>query len=381
MKMKKLIVFILTLSLIVSGTVFGFAADNTGMAFTGEEVKLSLDDAKKMMLTSGAAIEKAEINLKINKAKTKASYEDVADAYTTFMTMMGEMSASRTKKQMADMTYEFAKEQTTRNYDAEINQIVRDTVDNYYKLAQAKEALRISTDYVAVQEKLYQNTKSKFNLCVVSKQDVLKAEQGLYEAKVNAEKAGNGYSTARMGFNIAFGFGLMQNVTITDALVEAEISGMPLEDAIAKAMENRNEIRGVDFSLKIKELVLKETGARVSRTSATYLKAAANVMEARYLSEDTKKKIEMDVRMKYMDMIQKSSEIELGRLTVANAKESYRLAVLQYDAGMATLTETQQLQVAAYQAELNYYITLLGYNLAIIDYEQSATVGTFIVGF
>ena len=89
----------------------------------------------------------------------------------------------------------------------------------------------------------------------------------------------------------------------------------------------------------------------------------------------------MDVKSKYMNMTQKQSEVELGKLRVETAKEAYRLANLQYDAGMATLADAQQAQYGAYQAELAYYMTLLDYNLSIIEYEQSMTVGTMSVVF
>lgn len=381
--MKKISILMI-LTLVMLSTMPVFAVDNVAMEFTGEEINLSLTDAENMMLKSGTAIETANINVKINKAKTSSYYENVSDIESLDRLKgsgLAISTPSKTQKEMASYAANFAKEQTQRNYDAELNQIIRDTVENYYKLAQAKESQRISADNVVVQEKLYQNTQSKFNLGVVSKQDVLKAEIGLNEAKVNAEKAENMYSNARMGFNIQFGYELMQNIIITDNLEEVAISDVALDDAIAKALTNRNEIKGAAFGEKMAEYTLRENGNKISKSSAKYHESAANLAGAQASNKNAPKMIEMDVRSKYMNMIQKKSEVELGKLSVSNAKETYRLANLQYDAGMATLTDTQQAQLGAYQAELSYYSTLLDYNLAVIDYEQSTTVGTYSVKF
>ena len=380
--MRKIISLILICLLFICVPAVVFAEDDStagsmnknSMEFTGEEIGLSLDDAKKMMLTSGTDFLTAEMNMKANKAQNRSYSENIARIW------MGN-APSKTLIEMTDYAYDFTKAQIKLNYDAEINKIVRDVIENYYKLANAKEALRISNDNVTVQEKLYQNTQSKFKLGVVSKQDVLKAEIGLNDAKVKAETAENMYINARMGFNIKFGYDLMQNIIITDTLEEAPISDISLNDAINSALSNRNEIRRAAFNLKMSELSLRETGNTISSSSAKYLEAAARLMGAQTASEVAPKTVEMDVRSKYLNMTQKKSEIELGKLSVSNAKETYRLANLQYDAGMATLTDTQQAQLGAYQAELAYYSTLLEYNLAIIDYEQSTTVGTATVTF
>jgi len=383
--MKKGIGFILTLSLIASSAAFGFADSGAVMEFTGDEMKMSLEDVQTMMLTSSTAIEMAKYKEKVNKGKTKQYYEkagnlersrnasNVTEAGDTIWTAS---SPSRTQIEMADVASTFASEQTPRNYEAEVNQIIRDTQNRYYGLVQVKELLRISQENTAIYEKLYQNTQSKFNLGVVSKQDVLKAEIGLNQAKVDAQSAENTYKLNQMGFNILLGLDLMQKVTLTDTLTEATISEVPLDEAITKALENRNEIAEAAYKLKSAELELRQAANTVIKSSSTYQSVAAALMMAEYTNKNQPKEIEKDVRDKYMTMMQKKAAVEQGKLNVANAKETYRLANLQYDAGMYTLTDTQQTQIAAYQTELSYYATLLEYNLAIIDYEQSYTVGT-----
>ena len=387
--MKRTICLALILSLVICSTIVGIAAENNSievsaennlMEFTGEEIKLSLEDAKKMMLTQGVDFEIANLNLRANRAKTRHHFEEIARSWIDPITRE-RRQPSRTTREMTDLSVEFAREQTPKNYEAELNKITRNVVRDYYTLAHLKEAVRISNENVAIQERVYQNTVNRVNLGIMARSDLLAAEIGLNEAKVRAESAEIGYANLRMAFNIAFGYELIQNITLTDTLEEVEPSDISLEDAIALALENRNEIHGAAYNVKLKELELRETGNSFSRSSATYLNVAVALMGAQLAYDNAPKNVERDVRANYMDMIQKHSEVELRKLGVANAKEVFRLTNLRFEAGMVTLVEVQQAQLMAFNAELDYYKALLDYNLAIIDYELSTTVGIQTASF
>jgi outer membrane protein TolC len=205
--------------------------------------------------------------------------------------------------------------------------------------------------------------------------EVLMAEVALNQATVEAERNEIAYYNARMMFNIAFGYELMQNIAITDLLEEAPVSEISLEDAIRKALENRNEMHGAAFDVEHFEYLRRETGNSVSRSSGTYrtVVAGQRAAEAAYVS--VPKQIEAEVRSRYLDMRQRNSELELGRANVVNAREAFRLANLQYEVGMITLVETHASLLAVYNAELFLNMTLLQYNLAILDYELATTVG------
>jgi len=376
--MRKIIGLTLIISLLIGSTVFGFAAEQQPMVFTGSSVELSLQGAKDRMLSDGAPIAMAELNRRIDNATTRANFERYALVMTPIWNEDGREILSRgrvVQREIAEFAIAFSREQTPRNYDAEVNQIIRNVVYQYYQLAHARENLRISRDNMAIQQTLYENTQRMFDLGLRSRQDVLTAELGLNEARVSVEAAENGLNNARMGFNIAFGFDLMQNVTLTDSLEMAPIPDTSLQEAIGMALENRNEIHVANFRFELTEMEMRDA-ARGSRFSAAHIQAEANLMRATADKTNAPKRVEMDIRTKYMNMHHSKNKVELGRLNVVNAQEAYRLANLQFNAGMITLVEAQQAQLMAFTAELRYYAALLEYNLAIIDFELATTVGT-----
>jgi len=173
---------------------------------------------------------------------------------------------------------------------------------------------------------------------------------------------------------------LTQDVSLTDGLKEAPVSELPLNEAIEKALENRNEIHGSVFNLKNAEFSLRQIRG-ISSTAARHLEVSARLLRAEADHENEPKNIERDVRQKYMNMIQKKAEAELGRQNAEHAKEAHHIAERRFEAGLTTLAEVRQAQLASFRAELAYSAALLEYNLSITDYEQSATVGVVSVSF
>lgn len=354
-----------------------------GMVFQGEEKKMSLAQAKELVMTSSTGIEVAKINLAANKAKTESYYQTYRKTNATYPDPIfgGTITSSRTEKAMTKLMADFAKAQSENNYQAEINVLHADAIKNYFELQQAIRARTISEDNLATQATMLKNTNSKYRLGVVSKQDVLRAEVSYNQAKTDLDAARSREALARMNYNTYFSFHLMQKVTLTDSLEVTTISTLPLQEAIQKAKTNRNEVAGADFMLKYRELNLTNVGNNYSKASSYYLQAQADLMSAQKTSREMPIKMEMDVRAKYMDMMNAKAQADLGKMSADKAAETYRLAQLQYDMGMATLTDAQQAQSGSYAAQLQYSQNLLKLKLAVMAYETAVTVGTYSVPF
>ena len=354
---------------------------SNGMMFTGEEISLSLLEMQELVLTNSSGIELAKINRAANRAKKESYYKMYSltkDEQPDYV-FGGVITSSKTERDMAKLAADFATTQSEANYNAEINQLNYDTIKKYFELKQAIDARKISENNKATQETILKNTNSKFKLGVASKQDVLKAEVSYNQAVVDLANAQSMESIARMSFNSYFGFDLMQKVVLTDELDVISASNIPLEEAITSALTNRNEIKGAEFSKNYSEMNLKNTGNNFSKASAHYLQAQADFMAAEKNYREIVPMIEMDVRSKYGDMMNAMENAELGRLNMEKSAETFRLAQLQYDMGMATLTDVQMAQSGAYGAELQYSQGLLKLRLSVISYENATKEGTYSV--
>lgn len=347
------------------------------MTFTGDPIKLSLEDAYKKMSTDSPQAEVASLN--------KQKVLGVAQGYSEKVSLINKMKDfggdySTTDKNILNIQKEFASTQASKNYEAEMNQLRSETMKNYYTLKELENQVQIAKDNLALREKLLSNTQLKFKLGTVSKSDLLQAEISVNEAKDMLLAAQNGLSSMKMGFNQFMGYSLMQNVTLTDTIKEVPMPKKSLADTIKDALKNRNEVHEADYLVKISTLNLNNYAA-YPRSSSTYINAKMSMLSAETNKKNVPLTIERDVRTKYMTVNEKYAAVQTGKKSVEKAKESERLAQLQYDAGMATLSDVEGAQLAYYEAQMKYSKTLLEYNLAVYDYELAGTVGTTSVKF
>jgi len=382
---RRMIMMILAMLLAAGGSGYAFAAEpaaNAAMGFTGEVVKLSLEDATKKMQSDGPGAEAAALNLKAAKAAAKGYNESVTEMNDMLeqYSAMGIISSSLPNESdvnIIKLQRDFARTQGDFNFEAEMNKLKIDTVRNYFSVLQDLDAVKIQNENLAVQQRILANTQKKFELGIVAKQDVLQAEIAVLAARDGLTAAQNGSALARMGFNNFLGYDVMQDLQLTDTLKAVEVSSVSLEDAIARALANRNEIKAAAFGVKIQDVLMKRIDVRYNSASATYLKQQVATLNAHEYYNSAITGIEIDIRNKYMTMMQKKDAIEKGTASVDKAKELLRLAELSYSVGMNTVSDVHQVQVMVLGEELSLSQAILDYNLAVYDYDVAAGAGTF----
>ena len=342
------------------------------MTFTGTPIKLSLQDAYKKILNDSPGKTVAELNKKDALAISQGYVENIQD-----LNDAAGLVPTKKAKAVQRALRDYAGKLADPNYQAELNNLQMDTMTNYYQVKQLEDLEKIAQETLDLKEKLLTNTQLKFKLGVVAKSDVLQAESAVNSAKDSLLTAQNNLRLKKMAFNTFMGYDLMQNVTLTDSLKQVDLPTKSMESSIKDALANRNEIKAANFGLNIANLTLDVYSSYPSNSSS-YLKAKVAVVEGEKALHDANDGIEMDVRGKYMNMQQKNAAIESGQKIVENAKEGLRLVQLQYDAGMATLTDVNTAQIAYNQSEVALSNNMLDYNLAVEAYNYASGVGTTI---
>jgi len=278
-------------------------------------------------------------------------------------------------KAMAKAMRTFAEENIETNNQARINSFKRDTFENYYTLKNMEAQVSIAKDNLKVNKELLTATQLKFKVGTASKMNLLTAEMDVNTAQSQLTTAQNGLNSLKMGFNVYMGYDLMQAITLTDTIDEPALSTVKLADAIKSALSNRLEVKEAAYNVQMCQISVDKY-KYYPTNSSTYISTQLNLLKAELNNKNQPLTIEMDVRTKYMAMMEKYEAVQSGKQTVANAIETTRLAQLQYDAGMSTLTDVQQAQLGSYTAQLNQAQALLDYNLALEDYNLCMGVGT-----
>jgi hypothetical protein len=369
-----------------------------GMDFTGEAISLSLEDALTRITTTGPDYENAVLAKESFEAQAKgqeelwAQFRSISNALRAANAEISRMPDSPEKAvlaaqagmainpipllnaKLAQFARPYLEEQAGIGYEIDLNRLVYDTTRVYHSVLQAQEALSIAEENLRIQNEILENTRKKLELGMVSKMDVLSAESAVQDAVVKVNAASSGLKSAKMSFNIRLDFPLMQQVVLTDTLHKTETPAIDLKASIAAALTNRNELRQLAFVLEKEELEIADL-ATVSRYGSEYLTAALERKTAEKNLKDTKAYIELEIRTKYMNLQNLANEIASIEKAAENAKEGYRLADLSYNAGMNTLVDVQNVQLASYQAQLGLAAKILEYNLAVSDFAIATGYG------
>lgn len=285
--------------------------------------------------------------------------------------------ATALNKNITKMRREFAKGQIESNYQADMNSIEYETVQMYYNVLLATENYRIAQENVLAKKEILKDTESMLKTGMAAKKEVLAVMADLAEAESDAQAAKTTLETAKMGFNYLLDYPILQTVTLTDPLKEIEAPTLSLEDAIAKALASRNEIKGTAFAEDVYEMLIKNISLRYSKTSSTYLNQEVEYLNAQKTAKDAITKVEIDIRCRYQGLQDKRAALEKAEKTLEYANEGYRLTKLSYSVGMSKLSDVQSMQVTCYLAALGKAAAVKDYDLAVYEFRYASSIGTY----
>lgn len=386
----------LTMGLIVgnASTVFAASAmdtvnttiqsvENANMDFSGTPISLSLKDTITKMQTEGTTAE----NIKLAKTQlelySKSSSEAMSNlkegrkaAQAINATAGAEHvvvpSLTDSTAKGIELAKNYFKQASEISYASAMKSVESAATQAYYGILQAQEAYRIAGEAVKIRQTTYDHAKLKLSLGTITKKDLLEAENGLLTAKSNQAAALTALKSAKMALNSALGNPVMQNITLTGSLAtgESKEAALPLTDAINLAYKNRLEIMTAKYNWQSAALGLDAVNA-YPRSSAKYLTAQYDFNAAKAAYTSTVSDIEKEVRTLYMQLNDAKNNLTTARSAYENAKETARLAKLQYDSGLCTMTDLQGAQTAEYSAQLAVSSAITKYDLALFAYNNS----------
>lgn len=345
-----------------------------GLEFTGPTIDLSLDQALSIATTSGASINAAEIQKQSDSANARANSESVSDMNKVNKDKDSSTSYSKSELDKAKKAKEYYTSMADRNYEAAKNTIKYNVNKAYYSLLNAEEGVRIAKENEQLQNNLLVLVNQKLSLGVASKQDVLEAEINYNTAKSNLDSAEVTLAEKKISFNIELGYDEMQDINLTSKLEMLKMSDLAVDQAVTDAIANRNELYTCAFNIYSAEKEL-DNYKDYPKNSAKYLTAYTNLNSAQNSYNDKEASIKKEVMINSANLISSKNSAENAKLSSEKAKESYDIYLARYKLGLATLDDVQEAQINYADTEKAYSEAILTFNLAVITYDMSATVG------
>lgn len=334
-------------------------------AMAEEEVmSLTLEQAIEMALANNNQV---ELNrLSIEKAKLKLQQDKFGarkipeEAVTNYDVAMG--------KYIAPMASQM--ELTIAEAQAEVREkaLKLQVENNYYELLKKKAALdNAKNSLIRAQEQL-RIAQESYKAGVSAQNEVIGAEVGVAAKEAAVLTAQNDFDKAVM--DLAQTLGLKLDAKIVPA---TQFSFQPLTVDLAaeveKVLQSDVAIIGAREGLKVAEAIFEQASGFYTPNVFMYREAEYGVEEAKVKLKKAQDEAELKVRKAYLDLQSAQKGYETLEKSMESAQESYRVAKLRFEAGVATRLEMEQAADKLSEQEARLMETLYAYNLAAAQFK------------
>ena len=261
------------------------------------------------------------------------------------------------------------------NWQKRREELMLNIVNAYLGALKARHLYQLSLENVNQTEKYLKMTKTKYEVGLVPKADLLRIEVNLATAKNNLSKAEIAAQTSLLALKNMLGIPLHTDVELCDVdlpvLEELPEPPRMLEDALKK----RSDYLSGEIIVKLAEINLslargsywpnlfaiasygQNQVARLNwdnnkwtlslnltmniwdggKTGASLKEAKASLEQAKLNQEMARQKIEMELIQLYLSRIEILQRLTLNEKAVEQARENLRVAEKSYEAGLVTV--------------------------------------------
>ena len=299
-----------------------------------------------------------------------------------------------------------------RDVDAAYNQLRLDVSEAFYGALVAREFVRVAQQSVSLVEKQLQIAEASLDAGAATDFDVLRAKVQLANAKSVLIRAENGVRTAKNAYKTVLNIPLAEDVSVKGTLEISENHQMPalnLDELIQQALENRPEVHRTQFNEQaaLKQIDIAKTrrlpdlglfsnyqisqnerltemnriwsvGVQINipifdgfATSAALQQTESILKQVQLGGNQVKVGVEFEIRAAYLNLRGAQTLIDVQRETIAQARESVRIANLQFQNGIITTVALTDTQLALTQAEVNRLQTHHDYVVGLARLEKA----------
>lgn len=292
--------------------------------------------------------------------------------------------------QAAKLSYQAVEREVTAAY----HQLRLDVSESFYGVLVAQEFVRVAQQSVALVEKQLGIAEASFEAGAATNFDVLRAKVQLANAQSQLIRAENGVRIAKNGYKTLLNIPLSEAISVQGSLEtvgEHPLAAGSLETLIQQALKNRPEMgrsqlneraarkqvdvaktrRLPDFGFfsnyqisqneRLTEMNrIWSLGLRINipifdgfATQAAVQQNESVLKQTELGSAQLTSAVEFEVRSAYLNLLEARTLIKMQRETVAQARESVRIANIQFENGIITTVALTDTQLALAQAEVN----------------------------
>lgn len=306
------------------------------------------------------------------------------------------------------------------NLQKDINEEAMKIISSFWNLYKAQQLDSLINESITAIENHLTDTEEFLNNGLVTKNDVLKLEVELSEAKVKKVEAENGVRLARMVFNKTVGIELTNETEISTGEINTSTINFNYNELATEAVKQREEIQSLNYIIQAggenitasrsgwfptvflygnfyynrpnqRILPLEDkfydtwdAGIGVSWTlwdwgnrSSKTTQSEQQVFRAKKNLEQIEEGIKIEVYQNYLNLQSAYEKVELNELTVKSADENYKSTIEKYNQQIAGSTELIDAETILFKAKTNLLISKVDLELAKIELKKSVGRKTY----
>lgn len=295
--------------------------------------------------------------------------------------------------------------------------VVQDTIQEvrvaYFNVLKAEKSLDVARQSVEQLESHRSMAQDFFNVGVIPKNDLLRAEVELANAQQNLVRAENAVETAKAKFNTVLRREIDTPTEVEDILALRPYTKTP-DECQKLAMENRPEVksyvRRVEQSQKLVKLAKSEylpsvnvvghferygdnanvNGSPYRNSDNTYVMGMAtwNFWEwgrtkdrvdasrsrenqTAYALDNIKDQIALEVKNAWLALHEAEKQVAVTKKSIEQADENFRVSTERYKEHVGTSTDVIDAQTLLTKAKTDYFNALSDYNISIARLERA----------
>ncbi len=311
---------------------------------------------------------------------------------------------------IAEYTYEAQKQEYTKDEQ----QLIYDIKKAYWGLFDVTKVKSVVDENIDLIKAHLSDVKNFYENGISTKNDVLKVQVQLAEAELRQIDADNGVKLATSNLNNVIGLPLSTNIEVQSDVTLEDENTPDLDQLIQEAIENRPELKSMDFRLKAGEsgVTMAESGwypqiylagnyyySRPNQrifpaedkfngtwdvsvglswdiwnwlaTSDQTKQAEAQLEQVKDGYKSLKDGVSLEVTQNYLNLLKAKEKVIASNQSVHQAEENYRVTNETFKNGLALNSDLLDAEFALLQAKTNYIQSLADYELAKAGLEKS----------
>jgi len=338
----------ITVAILFLGTASAVAGENEVREVTLEEAQsIAVENSEGLEL---AGLDVAEARIQLDQAETAQLMEPDPTA----------LMQARAGYELAHLGKIMAQDDLALNVQT-----------GFYQVLQLKDMLDVAEEALASAERQLDETEQKYDAGTATRYDVIQATSHVRGSAADVVQAEHGLELAIMNFLQTLGLDLDDNVRPQQKTFTMEERDIDLEEDVAFALDNREEIIQLETAVEVAEKSV-ELADNDYTPDLELEMAEIQLQQAKVQLEEAKKLLTLEIHQSYTEISEAEERIPALKKEVEEAEELHRISGKMYEADMITMTELQDSHLAVVAAQNELITAISDYNTAQARHSYTA---------